>query len=334
MKTIRKTYITLTLATLCLAFPTCNDEWEEEQYEKTVAFVKSGYTEVYLKYRGNGVAPYKIPLVVSGSTPNDKNVEVTVAVDPDTIDDLNLGRFYKREDLYFKQLDESHYKLKSNTVTIPAGEDVGLLDVDFNLQGLDMVHKYILPLEITATSAYVPSPRKWYKKTLMRIVPFNDYSGKYIPTDGRVYSKIGSDSEVDLGVYEVQRETHVVGDSTVFFYAGLIQEEASYRALYKIRMLFKDNGTLELTADSAQQIDFQQDDFSAEYRSRYEVTTESDPKMPYLEQRYTVVRMAYSFSDKSTYTGVTMRYRIICSATMQRTRNTLIPEEDQQFIFD
>jgi hypothetical protein len=338
MNTVRKNYIMMALSAALLLLPAaaCNEEWESEQYEKTVSFVKSGYTEVFLKYRTDGVTAYKIPLVVSGSTFNNENVEVTVELDPDTMQGLNFGRFRYREDLYFKMLDPRHYTLASNKTTIPAGEEVGLLDIDFNLQGLDLVDKHILPLKVSATSAYMPSPRKHYKKTLMRIVPFNDFSGNYTPTEGEIslYSTATSSSGTwnRLSGYEDPRELRVVDDSTVFFYAGTVEETALDRARYKIRMKFNADKTLTLAADSGV-IDFRQVYDEETFAGIYEISTETDPTSPYLERRYTVIKMKYEYTDV-TNPLYTLKYRVKCSMTMERRRNILIPEEDQQFIFD
>lgn len=324
----------LALTAACLVLPTCNDEWTEEQYAKSVSFVKSARTDVanvYLKYRSSGVASYKIPLVVSGSTSNDRDVTVKVSVDPDTLPDLNFGRFRYQTNLYFKLLDEQHYDFPNGTtITIPAGSDVGLLDINFNLQELNLVDKYILPLKIESATGYEAATRQGYAKTLMRIIPFNDYSGVYEPTgngDVHLVNNSGSNSE-DMGKYEEEREARVVDDSTVFFYAGFVQELDSSRALYKIRMTFNPDGTLKLTADSSR-INFVPEDVPS-----YEVTVTTDPTAPYLEQHYVVVSMSYVFTDL-TNPQDPLRYRIKgCKLRMSRQRNTLIPEEDQQFIFD
>jgi hypothetical protein len=327
MKTTVKKCIIFSMFFLYPALFACNEEWKDEQYEKTVSFVKSGYTEVYLKYReAGGVAPYKIPLVVSGSTGNGENVKVTVALDPDTMPDLNYGRFRNRTDLYFKQLEPEYYDLKSTTVNIPAGEDVGLLDIDFKLEGLDLVDKYILPLQITETSTYLPSPRKHYKKTMMRIIPFNDYSGSYQPTGGNITFETTNQTIT----FEDGRETRVVDEKTVFFYAGFIDEQARDRATYKIYMRFNEDSTLTLNADKATEISFEQVIGTG---NRYSVQTEIDPTTPYLERRYTAISLDYRFTDISN-PQYPMKYRITGTMTMERKRNTLIPEEDQQFIFE
>jgi hypothetical protein len=344
----KKACATLALALPCLLFPTsCNDEWTEEQYQKSVSFVKSAgveITKVYLKYSAaGGMVPYKIPMVISGSTGNDRDVTVTVDVDIDTLKDVNFESFRYQENLYYHLLDEDYYEFPNGKqITIPAGEDVGLLDINFKLANLDMVYKYLLPLKIVNATGYPPSTRRGFKSSLMRIIPFNDYSGEYQPTgEGKLIFLVDKSgqwveaTEAEGGVssensaYDEYREARVVDDSTVFFYAGKIQELDANRALYKIRMKFHADSTLTLEADSAQQINFIAHDSC---RYRIEVTT--DPTMPYLERRYVIVSLGYDFFDLSNPEDK-IRYRVKgLNMRMSRSRNTLIPEEDQQFIFE
>src|SRR5690606_10831434 len=136
-----------------------------------------------------GKIPYKVPVLVNGTTANDKDIVVTVAIDHDTLADLNFERFRHRTDLYFKQLGEKHYEFETMTTTIPAGENTGLINVNFILEDLDLVDEYILPLKIASTSHYGINPRKWYKKCLMHVVPFNDYSGVYSASSGLVWDR-------------------------------------------------------------------------------------------------------------------------------------------------
>jgi len=324
MKKINKIFYGL-LALGCMFLFACNEEWKDEQYEKTVSFAHSGYTDVYLKYgTEGGIVPYKIPVIVSGSTTNDRNIEVFIALDPDTLTDLNFDRFRLRDDLYFKQLDEKYYTFKSMKTTIAKGSDIGLIDIDFKLNDLDMVDRYILPIQIVSTSEYMPSPRKWYKKSMMRIVPFNDYSGVYKPSKGEVLFEGSTRTTIPL---EDWRDASVVDEKTIFFYAGFIDEKARDRAMYKIKAQFNADMTVTLTADSAQTIHFSQ------LGGSYYITTTNDPSIPYIERRYVTMELDYRFSDV-TNPDYVLPYRITGSYTMERVRNTLIPEEDQQFIFD
>ena len=48
----------------------------------------------------------------------------------DTLETLNWERFSTRTDLYYQELESDKYDF-SKTVHIPAGSDVGLLDINF-----------------------------------------------------------------------------------------------------------------------------------------------------------------------------------------------------------
>jgi hypothetical protein len=315
---------------MSLSFVACNDEWEDEQYEKYVSFVKSGYQNTYLNYNvEDGKITYRIPVEVSGSTQNSRDVQVTVTIDPDTLAAMNKARYYLREDLYFRILDPKYYTFKTMQATIPAGSDIGYIDVDFKISDLDLVEKYILPLNITETSEYTPSPKKWYRKSLMRIVPFNDYSGSYSATGGNI-TEVGSTTPTSVET----REMRVVNQNTVFFYAGLTEEEARNRALYKVKATFEpltllsDSGAITLTADSAA-IGF----IYQPAQCYYKVEKHMDDLQPYLQIQTTTLFLKYSYDDV-TNPNYKVRYNFDGSYVMERRRNTQIPEQDQQEIFE
>ena len=88
---------------LCTAFTatltSCNDEWEDEQYEQYISFRAplndQGVTPIYVPYTrknaegtplyGQGESSYQLPIIVSGSTSNNRSLDVHVAHDPDTL---------------------------------------------------------------------------------------------------------------------------------------------------------------------------------------------------------------------------------------------------------
>jgi hypothetical protein len=333
MKNISKTKLYIgTMACLLIGswFTACNDEWKDEQYEKYVSFVQSGYQNTYLNYNSEGgTVTYRIPIEVSGSVKNDRNVEVTIAIDPDTLAAMNKARYYLREDLYFRLLDGKYYNFKTMQTTIPAGEDVGYIDVDFRIADLDLVEKYILPLNITTTSEYTPSPKKWYRKSLMRIVPFNNYSGTYSATGGKITEENSTTpTAVDT------REMRVVDQNAVFFYAGLTEEEARNRGLYKVRAVFEpltaglDSATVTLAADSAS-IDFTYEPA----KCYYTVEKHMDDLQPYLQIQTTTLFLKYTYYDV-TNPNYKVKYIFDGSYVLERRRNTQIPEQDQQEIFE
>lgn len=310
-------------------FYACNDEWKDEQYHKYVSFTKSGYVNTYLNYNAEGgLVKYRIPVEVSGSTDNNSDVEVSIAVDPDTLQAMNKARYYTREDLFFRLIDPKHYTFKTMKTTIPAGQNIGYLDVEFKIDDLDLVEKYVLPLKITETSKYMPSPKKWYRYALMRIVPFNDYSGTYSATGGKI-TESGSTTPTTMNT----REMRVVNQNTVFFYAGLTEEEARDRALYKIRAVFNpsatpNKGAVTLTADNPN-IGFT---FEAD-KCYYTIETKMDALQPYLQIKTTTLFLKYTYKDISN-PNYTVTYKFDGSYVLERRRNTQIPEQDQQEIFE
>jgi hypothetical protein len=312
---------------VCLFICSCNDEWKDELFEKAVSFENSGVTNVYLRYTSQGgVIPYKIPILVNGSTKNGEDIQVTIALDPDTLNLYNIDRFRSREDLYFKQLAPQHYEFQSMTGTIPKGEDVGFVDINFKLDGLDLVEKYILPLQISATSAYGINQRKYYKKTLMQIIPFNDYSGSYSATTMLVWNNPKIANEVAQNV--PNREARVVNENTIFFYAGTIEQEARDREVYKVIVEFSQtDSTVVLTATDPS-INFSY----TPGKCYYTVSTEMDQILPYLEKKYTTLYLDYKYDDITT-PGYPLHYAVEGNMTLERKRNILIPDEDQQEIF-
>jgi hypothetical protein len=313
------------IALLSITFYACEDEWKTEQYQKYVSFVRSGYTETYLNTNtADGIIHYKIPIEVSGSTTNERQVTVQVDLDPDTLVAHNRTMFYTRDDLFFRQIEEQHYSFPNGTtVTIPAGKDVGYLNIDFQINDLDLVEKYILPLKISSTSEYVPSPKKHYKKTLMRIIPFNYFSGNYSAGAGTLTAE-GDPTPTS----KATREMRVVSDSTVFFYAGLCEEDARDRATYKVRARFNNDNTISFTADSAK-IEFT----PVPEKCTWNVKEEMDALQPYLMIRTVTMELQYSYKDVSN-PHYTVKYSLKGSYTLERRRNTQIPEEDQQEIFE
>ena len=70
------------LAVLMVLFCTaCNEEWTDEQYERYVSFkapmnYAKGVTDIYVKYKSNGMVTYQLPLIMSGSTMAGSDTEV------------------------------------------------------------------------------------------------------------------------------------------------------------------------------------------------------------------------------------------------------------------
>jgi len=299
----------------------CNKEWTKELYEKEVSFVKSGVVKVYAKYKSQGgVVIVKVPVILSGSTGNPDDLEVTIALDRDTLENLNFDRFRLRKDLYFQELPQANYSFKSMTTTIPKGSLQGYFELELKLEGLDLINKYMLPLKIISTSNDNVAKRRWFSKSLMQIIPFNDYSNRY-SNAGLIWNRdVPQNNQTALTT--PNRTAWVVDERSVFFFAGNIDEEAYDRTRYKIMATFNADSSVSLTAtDTA--IHFMQKGGS------YTISKKMDEIQPYLEKTYITMNLEYWYSD-ITNPVFPINYRFVGPLTLERIKNIQIPEEDQQ----
>ena len=125
---------------IAAATTSCNDEWKDEQYEKYISFKAplndNGVTAVYvpysrhnddgsLMYGAEGRSSYDLPVIVAGTTRNDRNLTVHVG-HSDTLTVLNYERFgsptYRADivDLYYR--DMSDYASYPETMQIQSGQ--------------------------------------------------------------------------------------------------------------------------------------------------------------------------------------------------------------------
>jgi hypothetical protein len=325
---MKKIYILIPLlAALFILCSSCNDEWKDEQYERYISFKAplnaQGVTQINVRYKSEGKVTYQLPMIVSGSTTNDKNLSVHVAVDSDTLTVLNYERFQLREDLFYKEL-ESKYFTFSETVDVKTGENTSLLDIDFTLNDIDLVEKWVLPLTIVDNPSYgyTANPRKNYKRALLRVIPFNDFSGTYSGTALKVFLK---GFETEAAIVKSEIPIYVVDENTVFFYAGTVDENRIDRRNYKIYATF-DRQTKRVTLTSENP----DSEFQVNDEPVYTLVEEMDAVRPYLLNRYiSIDKIDYNFTDYSSVPGAKISYTVQGSLTLLRKINTQIPDEDQ-----
>ena len=328
---MRKLYVYLIILVATALCSSCNTEWEDEQYESYISFkapvnADTGVTDVYVRYKEDGKVTYRLPVIVSGSNTNQKDMDIHVAVDLDTLNTLNRERFSTREELWYEALEENKFEFPE-VIHIPAGSNVALLDVDFKLNNLNMVNKWVLPLTIVdnASYNYQSHPRKNYAKALLKIIPFNDYSGSYSTTTMEVYIKNQDGSFDKKPLTTNTRTAYVVDDNTIFFYAGLMGEELEQRETYKICMHFdEENMTVDITAPHKEEIYFKNNVIP-----NYSVAEIMDSTRPYLMHRYVSFTIDYDFADV-TSAPEPIYYKVQGTMMLERNFNKQIPDEDQQ----
>lgn len=327
MKKIEKIYGLLLLTAIAVWCGSCNEDWVSEQYEHYISFKAplddNGVSRISVRYKSDGYVTYRLPLIVSGSTTIDKDLTVHVAVNSDTLQQLNALRFQNRTDFYYRELDAQYFKMPE-TVDIKAGESTALMDIDFSLAGIDLTDKWVLPLTITddPSYGYQSHPRKHYKKALLYVTPFNDYSGIYGGTALKTWFK-GDEDGAALVKSEIP--VHVVNDTTVFFYAGTVDETRADRRNYKIYLTFDvETGSVTLSSDNPDM------NFTTTATPIFVIKEAMDATRPYLLHRYvTISGIEYEYTDYTLVPGENIVYTVKGVMTMERKINTQIPDEDQ-----
>ena len=321
MKTI---YTYLIVALVVIGCAACNNEWSEEQYEHYVSFKAPNVPQsIYVRYNKDGKVTYKLPIIVSGSTKHEDDIDVHVKLDPDTLEAFNEIRFGTRTDIYYRELPSSFYQFDEVT-HVPGGQDVQLLDLNFSLKGIDMVEKWVLPLQVAkgADYGYTPHPRQYYSKALLRVIPFNEFSGNYSTTTMEVYNLDDEGNRIGGAIVGNSRTGFVVNDSTIFFYAGLVDQELKQRAMYKIFAKFNSDKTMTFWSENPE-INFKMTKIPS-----YSIANIMDATRPYLLHRYVTFTVEYTFDDLHS-ASVPLHYQVKGTMALERNINTQIPDEDQ-----
>jgi hypothetical protein len=315
------------LLAVLVFYSSCNEEWKDEQFEHYVSFKapldSRGVSQINVRYKADGKVTYQIPVIVSGSTTNGSNLTIRVGVDADTLQGLNTARFQNRTDLYYQELGSQYFTMPE-TVTIKEGENTSLLNVDFTLQNIDLVDKWLLPLTIVEdpSKSYSVNPRKHYRKALLQVVPFNDYSGIYSGTALKTYPK---GYENDAAIVKSEIPVYVVNENTVFFYAGIVDENRIDRRNYKIYASFDEETNMVTLSAADPKMELQVNGTPG-----FIVQEEMDAVRPYLLHRYvTINSIDYTYTDYTAVPGTPIPYRVRGSLILERKINTQIPDEDQ-----
>ncbi len=324
------------LSTLLMLSTSCNDEWTKEQFTQYISFKaplnNNGVTNLYVPYsRHNddgtltfgesGKSNYLLPVIVSGSVQNANDITVHVAHDADTLQTLNYARFQNRNDLFYT--DMSTYATYPETLNLRSGEDIGLLDIRFNFKDIDLVNKWVLPIKVAPdpSGSYAVNPYKNYAKALLRVFPYNNYSGDYSATTLTIAN--AGDPANAIGM-EYAR-AYVVDENTVFFYAGNVDETYTERAKYKIYARFNGGtqGTVTFWSDNPQL------KFTTDNKASFRIDEMMDEVKPYLKHRYIIVNnVNYNYVDYTSVPNYEMEYTVKGTLTLERKINTQIKNPD------
>lgn len=327
----------------------CNDEWTEEQYTQYVSFkaplntsgTSVGVTTVYVPYtRSNadgtplygqeGMSHYMLPMLISGSTDNARDVVAHVA-HSDTLDILNVARFSTRTELFYK--DMSEFASYPSTLSIPKGQNLELLPIKLDFRNIDLTDRYVLPIKVVdnAADGCIRNPRKNYATAMLRILPYTDFSGIFQAANLKFYLVSGGVVDDEPGAMSTV-QTYVVDQNTVFFYAGSFDETSQLRKNFKVFARFtplnESKGTVELFVEN-EKMNFVQNGLA-----NYTIIEQPDEVQTYIMRRTLIISdISYNFDDYLSAPGSVVTYKVEGNMTMERKLNTQMPVEDQ-ILFD
>lgn len=343
-----KLIIALAGAASLLGATACNDDWTEEQYAQYISFKAPldtdgnsvGVTTLYVpftrynddkspRYGEEGLSSYQLPVIVSGSTDNANDLTVHVAPS-DTLPILNVERFSSRKELWYQ--DMSSYATYPETLNIPKGTNIGLLDIRFDFRSLDLSDRYVLPITVVDNDGaygYLRNPRKNYATAMLRVLPYTDYSGQYQAPNVKFYIVSGGVIDNEPGSLSVV-DTYAVDKNTVFFYAGTFNEQSLLRKNFKVYARFNPytadgrRGTIEMWSDNPEM------NFVQNKLATYSILEQDDEVQTYIMRRTVIVNdIDYTFDDYMSAPASSITYNVRGNMAMERRLNTQMPEEDQ-----
>lgn len=284
-------FICISILALSLNY-SCNDELDDELFEKFVLLTQNGWIDQSLEITSSGLI--EIPLVVSinGTSDNDRSIAVGVKFDPDTLSGYNFEKYRNQTSLYYSALPSGAISFNDETITITSNALKGISGMTLDLNKVtDKYADYVVPVAIENTSEYRVAEEK-YSKSLIHIVLKNSFSGNYTGEIG-VYKTKSDGSNDTNNKFTVSTKTfYAISDKQCYFYAGQYDRAKTERNNFIVNITVNDDGTISMDSPNSN-LDLKQEDASIEISSephptdnRYEIVT-------------TILALKYTFKDLS-----------------------------------
>lgn len=224
---MNKLYVYTASLLMAFAVSSCDNNIPDEQFTKKVSLTKNGMQKYNIDFTDEGVIDLNIPVLASGTSNNNQNIDVTVGLAPDTLADYNFERYRNNRELYYQLPSENMYSFpKGETVTIPAGKDYSIIPLRIDLRNFDLYNNYILPLQITEVSNYEIA-QNGYSKLLINLNINNFISGAYTAS-GNVWEESMPDRKLPVS----SSSLFTLAANKCYLYMGDIAEDNNNRAQY------------------------------------------------------------------------------------------------------
>lgn len=278
-------------ALFALALPySCNDELDDELFEKTVLLTGNGWIDQELYLDESGLIAIPVVVSVNGTSGNDENVTVEVRLAPDTLNNYNFEKYRNQTGLYYQQPEDDAITFQDETITISAGELYGVSGLTLDLNTLaDRYADYVIPLEIANTSAYrIAEPE--YSKALLHLVLKNSFSGNYTGEIAVYKTKADGSSDTGNKLTVGVKSLYALSGETCYFYAGQFDRTSVERDQFIVDVTIDDDDQVSLASPNAD-LDLQTEEATVEVNSVEHST----------DNRYLIVtttlKLKYTFVD-------------------------------------
>lgn len=223
----------------------CSDDLDYELFTKYTYLMNNGWQEnIEMEINEDNTVDLPVYFGVNGTTGNNKDISLTLAVDEDTLADYNFDKNKYDEESYYLLLPEDCYAFDKTVYTIPAGSlnAGGVCKIDLNkLREHNIYAEYVLPIKIATSEGEPVGPSK-YTKALYFLNLKNEYSG--------IYSGNGNMKQIGTS-YTTQatgKQLYAISRKECYLYAGNVDRTTTGRSSFILNLHFNDDGTIKLTA--------------------------------------------------------------------------------------
>jgi len=213
---MKKTFLRICVALLGVSLVACLDDTKYaldpsgtenviEFYDPSVPTSPSG--SIYPVWTASTeVSPeFTLEQIISYSGPNsnDKDIELTLEVDPAALEEYNtqmtegLNGAAALNGSTYELMPEANYDLDQTTVTIPKGEKKVTISITLYPDQFDLSKSFVIPLRIASSSHGILSEH--YSVALLAVVVKNIYDGVYEIIDGSITRNSAAGPDLVLG---------------------------------------------------------------------------------------------------------------------------------------
>lgn len=241
-------YISILLIVWIL--PSCNDELDNELFHKFVYLSSNGWQSYEIPVDENNMAYLNVYLGVNGTSENDKNIEVKLEADPDTLEGYNFDKYRYQTEYYYPQLPQQCYSFDKESYTIPAGEIKNAAVINIDLTKIENPYtEYVLPLKIASTTGLEKGEDE-YTKVLANILFTNPYSGQF-SGNGTLKEEGNTNSNDWLNVSGIK--LYATSVNSCYMYAGSVSRTNTYNYTdYAIDIQFNDDGSIDMSSPNSE----------------------------------------------------------------------------------